>query len=182
MYSPVGGLTRTGGWYAEAMAAGRPLSTGENLFEKQLLSVISGSLERSAGRSVEVSTTGNQAAFQSETAGSAKCQNPVAYVRAVDEQTPAPESTAADNSEPAVMGALKAALVAAGHDPDKFNLTYQEQEVYFPGGNYIYRGITAAFDDGYTESYSADLTAESPNCTVLSMEHTMRDLADGVYS
>ncbi|MEN6601331.1 MAG: hypothetical protein ABFD86_02870 [Bryobacteraceae bacterium] len=182
MFNPVGGFTRTGGWYADAMTAGRPLSTGANSFEKQLLSAISGPLERSAHRSVEVPAAESQAASQNGTAGSVECQNSVACVRTVDEQPSAPESAVADNSEPAVMGALKAALVAAGHDPDKFNLTYQEQEVFFPGGNYIYRGITATFDDGYTESYSADLTAESPKATVGSIEHTMRDLAAGVCS
>jgi hypothetical protein len=191
MFNPVGGFTRTGGWYADAMTAGRSLSTGANSFEKQLLSAISGSLERSAHRSVEVPAADSQAASQNGTAGSVECQNSVAYVRTVDEQTSAPESTVAEsaaastdmeNSEPAVMTALKEALVAAGHDPDRFNLTYQEQEVYFPGGNSMDHSITATFDNGYTETYGADLTAESPNCTVLSMEHTLRDLADGVCS
>ena len=80
------------------------------------------------------------------------------------------------------MSALRAALVAAGHDPDKFNLIYKEQEVYFPGGNYVDRGITATFDNGYQETYGADLTAASPNGTVLSIEHTLRDIAAGTYS
>lgn len=205
MLTSVNGGTPATEWYASALAPTGTTSANEaNTFEQQLFSVIADSLERLSvdPESVGISTSRNTS--PNETAESAKCQNLVSYAPTADAQSSAsnassskttvqssaPSSTsptdAAEDTtastEPAAMTALRAALLAAGHDPDKFGLTYQEHEVSYPGGSYLDRTITANFSDGYTESYGADLTEASPNGTVLSIEHTLRDIAAGDYS
>jgi hypothetical protein len=189
MLTSVNGAPQAGGWYPQALSPGQASSNGANTFEKQLLNVISESLERTAEDIGKPPTAATQVAFQNETVESARSQISVIVSPVAGSSTPSPASTSSaaseqvpESTEPAAMSALRAALVAAGHDPDKFNLIYKEQEVYFPGGNYVDRGITATFDNGYQETYGADLTAASPNGTVLSIEHTLRDIAAGTYS
>jgi len=89
---------------------------------------------------------------------------------------------ASATTEPEVLTRLKAALEAAGHNPGDYNLVYEDRTEWYPGGTYPNPIITATFSDGYQESYGADLTAASPNATVLSIEHTLRDIAAGTYS
>jgi hypothetical protein len=189
MLTLVNGATQAGEWFANVLTTGSTSSTGSNTFEQQLLNVISESLERAAEDPGKIEAAPNQVVPQNETIESGKSQNPVSCSRAADTSTSPPAVAATATSEeepnanePAALTALRAALVAAGHDPDRFRLSYEEQEVYFPGGNYINRGITATFDNGYQETYGADLTAASPNGTVLSIEHTLRDIAAGTYS
>ncbi len=164
-------------WFANSPAGGSTHRTGANAFEKQILSMISGELERlSAG---------------SESLASANLQHGAlasASSHLLDTPAPSPDNQSASTNpsppatgEPEVIARLRMALQAAGYDPEKFNLVYQEQQVFFPGGNYVDRGITATFDNGYQETYGADLTMESPYATVLSIEHTLRDIAAGTY-
>lgn len=200
-----GGTPRTESFTSALAATGKTSSTGANTFEKQLLNMISASLERLAPDPEKIPAAQSRNPSQNETAASAKRQILVSYAPTAVVQSAASElkeaqpeiststatsaaaaqttdATTSTAAEPNVLTALKAALTSAGHDPDKFNLTYQEQEVWFPNGSYMDRTITATFADGYQETYGADLTAASPNAAVLSIEHTLRDIATGTYS
>ncbi|MCL5744036.1 MAG: hypothetical protein M1541_08930 [Acidobacteria bacterium] len=170
-----------------------------------MLNMIAGSLERLAVETGTVKTDTGRNAPRDVTAESVKCQNPVGYAPAVDVQSsaieaspgeptvpapaPAPESTApggtakdvVDPAEPA-LAALKAALLAAGHDPGECELAYQEKVEFFPGGDYVNKDIVATFSDGTTANFNAELTAESPYGVVLSIEHALRDIAAGINS
>ncbi len=210
MLTSVNGTTQASEWYASSLATGTTSSSGANTFEEQLLSVIVESLEKAAEDIGASETKTTPAASQNETAESAKSQILATYSRSVDGESSvasteevaanasavaetAVEATQAASSnttaeetttstEPEVLTRLKAALEAAGHDPADYNLVYEDQTVWYPGGNYQNRIITATFADGYQESYGADLTEESPNATVMSIEHTLRDIAAETYS
>jgi hypothetical protein len=196
-----GGTPRTESFTSALAANGATSSAGGKTFEQQLLSMIAASLERSAADPQQVPAAASQDVSQNETTATAKRQILVSYAPEADcgsapsvsietqpeSSIPAATSVVAaettdTTTEPAVLTALKAALRNAGHDPDKFNLTYQEQEVWYPEGSYMDRSVTATFADGYQETYGADLTAASPNAAVLSIEHTLRDIATGTYS
>ena len=171
---------RAGGpaeWFANSPAGGSTRGTCANSFEKQILSMISGTLERLSAGSEPLAP----AILQNLAPASGGSQ-------IFDTPAPTPDNRCASTNpsptaagEPEVIARLREALQAAGYDPDKFNLVYREQEVFFPGGNYVDRGITATFENGYQETYGADLTMESPYATVLSIEHTLRDIAAGTY-
>ena len=196
-----GGTPRTESFTNALAATGTTSSAGANTFEQQLLSMIASSLERLAADPQQVKAAASQDVSQNETTASAKRQILVGYAPVADGASAASESketqpesststatsaapadTPSTAAEPEVLTSLKAALQSAGHDPDKFNLTYQEKEVWYPNGSYMDRTITATFADGYQETYGADLTAASPNAAVLSIEHTLRDIATGTYS
>lgn len=202
-----GGTPRTESFTSALAATGTTSRAGANTFEKQLLSMIAASLERLTPDPQKIQAAESRDPSQNETAASAKRQILVSYAPTADVQSAASESketqserstsastatsvataetsdtTTSTVTEPKALTALKAALTSAGHDPDKFNLTYQEQNVWYPEGSYVDRTITATFADGYQETYGADLTAASPNAAVLSIEHTLRDIATGTYS
>jgi hypothetical protein len=196
-----GGTPSTESFTSALAATGTTSSAGAKTFEQQLLSMIASSLERLAAGPENIQAADSRDASQNETAASAKRQILVSYAPTADVPSAASESketqsenatstatsvvsaaTADTTTEPAVLTSLKTALRSAGHDPDKFKLTYQEQEVWYPDGSYMDRSITATFSDGYQETYGADLTAASPNAAVLSIEHTLRDIAAGTYS
>lgn len=199
-----GGTPRTECYTSALAATGTTSSAGAKTFDQQLLSMIAESLERLAADPENGGGAASRDASQNETTESAKSQILVSYASTADVPSAASESNepksnsatptatstgsaaamdaTSSSTEPQVLTSLKAALKSAGHDPDKFNLTYQEQQVWYPDGSYIDRNITATFSDGYQETYGADLTAASPNAAVLSIEHTLRDIAAGTYS
>lgn len=178
------------------LASGTTTKIDANSFEKQLLNMLQESLASAAENIGKAESTNTQAASQNETIESAKSQFFVSCTRSADGQaaasscdqatdadasTSVTESTSA-STEPEALAKLKTALEAAGHKPDDYNLVYEDQTVWYPGGSYQNRIIRATFSEGYQESYGADLTNESPNATVLSIEHTLRDIAAGDYS
>lgn len=199
-----GGTPRTECYTSPLTATGTTSSAGAKTFEQQLLNMIAASLERLAVEPETVPAAASRDASQNEMAQSAKSQIFVSYAPTADVSSAASESNepksnsatstatpvvsaatmdaTSTSTEPEVLASLKAALKSAGHDPDKFNLTYQEQQVWYPDGSYIDRTVTATFSDGYKETYGADLTAASPNAAVLSIEHTLRDIDAGTYS
>jgi hypothetical protein len=160
-------------------------SAASQSFEQQLLQIIENSLE-SLGIDPSKLNVKLQSSASTATASSAS-QLLVTYdtpATASSSSTTSADSTG-DTTPDTSFGAktvdgLKQALKDAGMDPDKYGLEYQEELEFFPTGNFTSKFIKATLGDGSTQYYSANLTAECPSSTVLSMQHDLRDIAAGV--
>ena len=63
---------------------------------------------------------------------------------------------------------LSANLRQRGFDPANFSFSYSEQPVYYPGGSYMNRQITAQVN-GQIENYDAGLVMKNPEVAAVEM-------------
>ncbi|QOY88833.1 hypothetical protein [Paludibaculum fermentans] len=85
-------------------------------------------------------------------------------------------------SVPSALGpdtrtALNAALTKAGVDPSKVKVSYWEELVWYPGGNYINKSITVQTPNGQKMDFDAAATLRTPDVTVSSVQQ-MLQMAD----
>ncbi len=82
-------------------------------------------------------------------------------------------------SVPSALGpdtrtALNAALTKAGVDPSKVKVSYWEELVWYPGGNYINKSITVQTPNGQKMDFDAAATLRTPDVTVSSVQQMMQ--------
>lgn len=83
--------------------------------------------------------------------------------------TPAnPPALAADTKS-----ALACALTQAGIDPATVKVSYWEELVWFPGGNWINRSITVQTPNGQKMDFDAAATLRSPYVTANSVQEML---------
>jgi hypothetical protein len=83
--------------------------------------------------------------------------------------TPAnPPALAADTKS-----ALAVALTNAGIDPATVKVSYWEELVWFPGGNWINRSITVQTPNGQKMDFDAAATLRSPYVTANSVQEML---------
>lgn len=69
--------------------------------------------------------------------------------------------------------ALSNALLAAGIDPSTVKVSYWEELVWFPGGNWINRSLTVQTPNGQKVDFDAAATLRSPDVTVNTVRQMM---------
>ncbi|MGJ5817910.1 hypothetical protein [Paludibaculum fermentans] len=82
-------------------------------------------------------------------------------------------------SVPSALGpdtrtALNAALTKAGVDPSSVKVSYWEELVWYPGGNYINKSITVQTANGQKMDFDAAATLRTPDVTVSSVQQMMK--------
>lgn len=82
-------------------------------------------------------------------------------------------------SVPSALGpdtrtALNAALTKAGVDPSNVKVSYWEELVWYPGGNYINKSITVQTPNGQKMDFDAAATLRTPDVTVASVQQMMK--------
>ncbi|MGC4051579.1 MAG: hypothetical protein QM757_19685 [Paludibaculum sp.] len=75
---------------------------------------------------------------------------------------------------PETQTALNAALTKAGVDPSSVKVSYWEELVRYPGGNYINKSITVQTPNGQKMDFDAAATLRTPDVTVSSVQQMMQ--------
>ncbi len=70
--------------------------------------------------------------------------------------------------------ALSSALLAAGIDPSTVKVSYWEELVWFPGGNWINRSLTVQTPNGQKVDFDAAATLRTPAVTVNTVQQMMK--------
>lgn len=90
---------------------------------------------------------------------------------------PWPMTLVTPSTPPALAGdsktALSGALTDAGIDPSTVKVSYWEELVWFPGGNWINRSITVETPNGQKMDFDAAATLRSPAVTAASVQGMM---------
>lgn len=90
--------------------------------------------------------------------------------------TDSPITTTEPELKERSLAAVRNALAAAGIGAGQVELSYREQLVWYPGGNWINHYLTATTSDGRTIDFSAKLAERSPQVTVAEIDmYLLRD-------
>ncbi|WP_321478094.1 hypothetical protein [uncultured Paludibaculum sp.] len=115
---------------------------------------------------------------------SSESSDPVAVTYSLDttEFDPSPAApwsmtlvkpSVASSLGPDTRAALNAALVKAGVDPSQVKVSYWEELVWYPGGNYINKSITVQTPNGQKVDFDAKATLNSPYVTATTVQQMM---------
>ncbi len=84
-----------------------------------------------------------------------------------------PATTASPAAPPDPVKQFTDALRAAGIDPAPLGLTLSEQPMYYPGGSYLDREITAALPNGTQQRFSANLVQLNPSVAAVELRQLL---------
>jgi len=81
-----------------------------------------------------------------------------------------PINTTEPKLEQRSLAVVRDALLAAGVPMQDVSLSYREEVVWYPGGNWINHYITATTSDGRSMDFSAKLAERSPHVTAAEID------------
>jgi hypothetical protein len=89
-------------------------------------------------------------------------------------------------TEPALeqksLAVVRDALMSAGIPLQQVTLSYREEMVWYPGGNWINHYITATTSDGRSMDFSAKLAERSPHVTAAEIDSYLLNGGGGIVS
>lgn len=68
------------------------------------------------------------------------------------------------------LAAVRRAMAAAGIADNSVSLSYREEMVWYPGGNWIQHLVTATTPDGRSADFCAELALKSPQVTACEID------------